>query len=188
MSCVHRQHIVSLLHKSPRQAVVPSPGAADPALGRGKVLVSEGSLHSGACKHGGRYPVEAGTEAWGMATPSSSGEVHIAEVQQSGSEPVQPGGDDSLSALVRCHTSCSSGTVCHGTDVAEAVTVCLSSDSSDPGSSSKGLPGLNPPSPSGSVLASSGMVLGPDISSRQHSMGDPGSERSVSSAGDVLKW
>lgn len=53
---------------------------------------------------------------------------------------------------------------------AETVSARLSFDSSGAGSSSKGLPGPSPPSPSGSVLNGPSMVLGPNISTTGHSM------------------
>lgn len=58
------------------------------------------SLFRHACKLGGRYPVETGAEAWEMMTPLTSSGVHMAEVCQSGSEPVCLQGDDTLSPLV----------------------------------------------------------------------------------------
>lgn len=62
------------------------PFAADSALGRRENQVARSSLHSGACKLGCKLggPVEVGTEAQGMATPSC-GFVHLR-----GDDPLSP--------------------------------------------------------------------------------------------------
>ncbi|KAL0195159.1 hypothetical protein M9458_008731, partial [Cirrhinus mrigala] len=70
------------------------------------------------------------------------------------------------------HSSSSPGAGCHGTDVAEALSVRLSPDRSAPGSSGESTPGRGQPTTSSPVLAGPSMVLGPDISPRRLSVGD----------------
>ncbi|KAI2667776.1 Transposon Ty3-G Gag-Pol polyprotein [Labeo rohita] len=72
----------------------------------------------------------------------------------------------------------SPGTGCHGTDVAEALSVRLSPDRSVPGSSGESVPGRGPSSFSSPILAGPSMVLGPDFPSRRLSMGDSRQEES----------
>lgn len=90
-----------------------------------------------ACKCESRYLVEAGTEAPGMATPPTGGGDHMVEVRPSRSGLVHLQGVDPLYPLVCPHSSSSIGAGCHGTCVAEALSACLSSDSSALGSPSK---------------------------------------------------
>ncbi|KAI2667921.1 hypothetical protein H4Q32_004531 [Labeo rohita] len=70
------------------------------------------------------------------------------------------------------------GSLCHGTDVAEASSVRLSPDHSAPGSSRKSASGRGIPSSSSPVLAGPSMVLGPDFSPRRLSLGYSHQERS----------
>ncbi|KAI2643984.1 enzymatic polyprotein [Labeo rohita] len=72
----------------------------------------------------------------------------------------------------------SPGTGCHGTDVAEALSVRLSPDRSAPRSSGESAPGRGPSFFSSPVLAGPSIVLGPDFPSRRLSMGDSRQEGS----------
>ncbi|KAL0151930.1 hypothetical protein M9458_052765, partial [Cirrhinus mrigala] len=75
------------------------------------------------------------------------------------------------------------GSGCHGTDVAEASSVCFSPDCSAPGSSGESAPGRGPSSFSSPVLAGPSLVLGPDFPPRRLSMGDSHQEGSPLSGG-----
>lgn len=68
LSCVapYRQHICSLLDKSPGQAVPFSGRHSRSCSEDREVPVFESSLYSRTCKLGGRYLVEAGVEAHGL--------------------------------------------------------------------------------------------------------------------------
>ncbi|KAI2646583.1 hypothetical protein H4Q32_028957 [Labeo rohita] len=79
--------------------------------------------------------------------------------------------------------SSSTGAGCHGTDVAEASSVCFSPDRSAPGSSGESTPGRGPSSFSSPVLAGPSLVLGPDFPPRWLSMGDSRQEGSPLSGG-----
>ncbi|KAI2655439.1 Protein P [Labeo rohita] len=92
-------------------------------------------------------------------------------------------GECTMSPLVLSSSSSSPGAGCYGTDVAEASSVRLSPDRSAPGSSGESTPGRGQPSTSSLVLAGPSMVLGPDISPRQLSMGDSRQERSPLTGG-----
>ncbi|KAI2657541.1 hypothetical protein H4Q32_008891 [Labeo rohita] len=72
---------------------------------------------------------------------------------------------------------------CHGTDVAEASSVRLSTDRSAPGSSGESAPGRGPSSFSSPVLASPSLVLEPDFPPQRLSMGDSRQEGSPLSGG-----
>lgn len=66
---LHKPHF---LHKPPGQAAFTPPvqaGTADPALGRWQTALLEESLHPKTPQFGCRYPVLAGVEAQGLATP-----------------------------------------------------------------------------------------------------------------------
>lgn len=69
------------------------------------------------------------------------------------------------------HTSSSSGAECHGAYLADASSVCLSLNISASGSPSQGL-ARTPLIISGYMLAHTYCVLGPNMCSPQHSMGD----------------
>lgn len=105
----------------------------------------------GTCLHH-----QARATTWGMATLPTGGGVHLAEVWQSGSGLVCLWGVDPLSP----HSYIFTGAGCHGTEIAKPLFVCLSSDSSAHGSSSKGSPRLSPPIICVSLLANLSLVLG----------------------------
>ncbi len=67
--------------------------------------------------------------------------------------------DIALSPLVLSDSSSSTGAGCYGTDVAEALSVCLSPDRSAPGSSKESAPEWGPAVASSPVLARPCMVL-----------------------------
>ncbi len=72
--------------------------------------------------------------------------------------------DSAMSPLVISASSSSTGAGCHGTDVAEASSVCLSPDRSAPGSSGKSMPERGQSTSGSTVLAGPSMVLGLDLS------------------------
>ncbi|KAI2647549.1 Transposon Ty3-G Gag-Pol polyprotein [Labeo rohita] len=80
-------------------------------------------------------------------------------------------------------SSSSPGAGCHGTDVAEALSVHFSPDRSAPGSSRESAPGRGVPPSSSPVLAGPSLVLGPDFSPRRLSMGDSRQEGSPLTGG-----
>ncbi|KAI2647883.1 DNA-directed RNA polymerase subunit B' [Labeo rohita] len=87
-------------------------------------------------------------------------------------------GEHAMSPLVLSSSSSSPGAGCHGTDVAEALSVCISPDCSAPGSSRESAPGRGVPPSSSPVLTGPSLVLGPDFSPRRLSMGDSRQEGS----------
>ncbi len=77
-----------------------------------------------------------------------------------------------MSPLVLFDSSSSTGAGCHGADVAEASSVCLSPDCSAPGSSRDSSPGRGTTTISSSILTRPSMVFGPGRPPRRLSMGD----------------
>ncbi len=69
-----------------------------------------------------------------------------------------------ISPLVLSSSSSSAGAGCHGTGVAEASSVCFSSDCPAPRSSGKSALGWSPAAASSLFLARPSMVLRPDFS------------------------
>ncbi len=88
-----------------------------------------------------------------------------------------------MSPLVLSSSSSSAGAGCHGTGVAEASSVCFSSDCPAPRSSGKSAPGRSPAAASSPVLAWLSMVLGPDFSPRWFSLVDSRQEGSPLTGG-----
>ncbi len=70
-----------------------------------------------------------------------------------------------MSPLVLSDSSSSTG--CHGTDVAEALSVHFPPDRSVPGSSGESAPGRSQSTSGSTILAGPSMVLGPDFSPRR---------------------
>ncbi len=97
--------------------------------------------------------------------------------------PVCDSGDSAMSPLVLSHSSSSSGTGCYGADLAEASSVRFPPYRSAPRSSGKSAPGRGQSTTGSAVLAGPSMVLGPDFSPRQHSMGDSRQEGSPLTGG-----
>ncbi len=121
---------------------------------------------------GSRHPVEAGAEARGMDASPQGGEADLESVWPGTGGPLRYSGDSAMSPLVLSNSSSSTGAGCHGTDVAKASSVCFSPDRSAPGSSGESVPGRGQSTSGSTVLAGPSMVLGPDFSPRQLSMGD----------------
>ncbi len=69
-----------------------------------------------------------------------------------------------MSPLVLSDSSGSTGAVCHGTNLAEASSVCLSPDCSAPWSSLESAPGRGPAAASSPILGGPSMVFRPDFS------------------------
>lgn len=175
-----RQHIGSLLHQpSRRSEFAPSVqvGEADPSMGSREAALSEGSLHPRLDECGSRPPVETGVGARGMATAPKSGGSHLAEIRQSRRRSIRLSKLNTLPIVVLPHTSSTVGAGCHGADVAEASSVCVSPDRSAPGSPGEG-PSRGVQSIVGSpLLAHTSVVLGPDVSPRRSPLGDSRPER-----------
>ncbi|KAI2657288.1 Transposon Ty3-G Gag-Pol polyprotein [Labeo rohita] len=119
-------------------------------------------LCSWASQIGSRHPVEAGAEARGMDASPGGGEADLESFWPGSGGPLRDSGECAMSPLVLSDSSSSTGAGCHGTDVAEASSVCFSPDRSAPGSSGEGVPGWGPSSFSSPILAGPSMVLGPD--------------------------
>lgn len=97
--------------------------------------------------------------------------LHL-EVQQRGSGSVRHRGVDPLSPLVFSHTSSSTGTGFHGTNVTEGFILRVFLNPSAPGSSGQSRAKGSSPIASCSFLASSSVVLGPSIFPERLSLGD----------------
>lgn len=115
-------------------------GTADSALDRREIQVTMSSLHSRACKLGGRYPFEAGAEAreWRLhpqVVESIRRRYSRAEVYLFASEEMT-------------HYPLWFGLTPPAPLGLDAIEQTFSSDSSAPEGSSKGSPGPSPPSPS----------------------------------------
>ncbi len=100
------------------------------------------------------------------------GEADMESVWPGSGGPLCASGDIAMSPLVLSDSSSSTGAGCYGTDLDEALSVCLSPDCSAPGSSGESALGQGPSTASSPVLAGPSMVLGPDFSPRWLSMGD----------------
>ncbi len=177
----HRQHSGGLLHQPPRRSAVANPvqaGAPDSCVVPGQTPLAQSSLHPWSSQCGSRHPVEAGAEAWGMDASRRCGEADLESVWPGSGGPLCDSGDIAMSPLVLSDSSGSIGAGCHGTDLAEASSVCLSPDCSAPRSSGESAPGRGSAAASSPVLARPSMVLGSDFSPRQLSMGDSHQEGS----------
>ncbi len=97
--------------------------------------------------------------------------------------PLRHSGDSAMSPLVISSSSSSAGARCHGTGMAETLSVCFSSDCPAPRSSGKSVLGRSPAAASSPILAGPSMVLGPDFSPRQFSLGDSRQEGSPLTGG-----
>ncbi len=85
----------------------------------------------------------------------------------------------SLRDIAKSPLVLSTGAGCHGTDLPEASSECLSSDCSSPRSSGESAPGRGPAAASSPVLAGPSMVLGHDFSPQRLSLGDSCQEGSL---------
>ncbi len=132
-----------LLHRLPGgvcghvhlQTGVPNP----PVIPR-EVVVTASSLHPGGPQYRSRHPVKTGAEARGIEAPPRSGGVDMEGVRPGTSGSVCVLRDVSLSTLVLPHASSSPWTGRDGSDVAEALSVCISLDCSAPGCPGESLP------------------------------------------------
>ena len=113
-----------------------------------------------------------------MAASHRGGETDLESFWPGSGGPVCDSADIALSPLVLSDSSSSTGAGCHGTDLAEASSVCLSPNRSAPGSSGESALGRGPAATGSPVLAGSSMVLGPDFPPRRLSMGDSRQEGS----------
>ncbi len=113
----------------------------DPWVVPGQTPLADSSSHSWTSQYGSGHPVEAGAEARGMDASPRGGEADLESVWPGTSGPVCYSGDSVTSPLVLSNSSSSTGAECHGTDVAEALSVCFSHDRSAPGSSGESAPG-----------------------------------------------
>ncbi len=132
-------------------------------------------------------PVEAGAEAQGMDASLRGGEEDLESVWPGTGGPLCYSGDSAMSLLVLSNSSSSMGAGCHGTDMDKALSVCFSPDRSALGSSGKRLLGQGQSSASSTVLAGPNMVLGPDFSPQQLSIGDSRQEGSPLTSGGLSK-
>ncbi len=182
----HRKHNGGLLHQPPgRSAFAPlvQAGTPDPCVVPGETLLAESSAHLWASQYGSRHPVEAGVEARGMDASHCGGEADMESFWPGSGGLLYDSGDIAISPLVLSDSPSSTGAVCHGTDLAEASSVCLSPDRSAPGSSRESARDgvrllLVAP-----FLAGPSIVLGPEFSSRRLSMGDSHQEGSPLTGG-----
>ncbi len=170
----HRQHNGGLLHQPPggsALAPVVQTGTPDPLVVPGQVLLTESTVYSWVPERGSRRTVETGAEARGMDASPRGGEADMENVLPGGGGPLRNSSECAMSPLVLSSSSSSPGTGRYGTDMAEASSVCLSSDRSAPGSSDESTPRRCSPTVSSPVLAGPSMVLGPDFPPRRLSMG-----------------
>ncbi len=149
LPCVgaHRQRVGGLSYQSPgRSAFAPlvQAGAPDPCVVPGQTPLAESSSHSWASQYGSRHPVEAGAKARGMDASPRGGEADMESFWPGSNGPLCDSGDSAMSPLVLSDSSSSSGTVCYGADLAEALSVRLSPDRSAPRSSGESAPGRGP--------------------------------------------
>ncbi len=124
----HRQYVGGLLHQPPGGSALAPPvqaGAPDPSVGPGETALPEGSVHPWVPQSGSRHPVETGAEARGMDAPHRGDGADLEEVRSSPGGLVCVSRDLTMSPLVLSDSSSSTGAGCHGTDVAEASSVCL---------------------------------------------------------------
>ncbi len=177
----HRQHSGGLLHQPPRRSAVTPPvqaGVPHPCVVPGQTPLAESSLHPRASQCGSRHPVEARAEAQGMDASRRGGEADLESVWPSSGGPLCDSGDIAMSPLVLSSSSSSVGAGCHGTDLAEASSACLSPDCSAPRSYGESAPGRGSAAASSPILAGPSLVLGSDFSPRRLSMGDSRQEGS----------
>ncbi len=111
------------------------------------------------------------------------GEADMESVWPGSGGPLCDSGDIAMSPLLCSDSSSSTEAGCYGTDLAEALSVRLSPDRSAPGSSGESAPGRAPSATSSPVLAGPSMILRPDFSPRQLSMGDSRQEGSPLTGG-----
>ncbi len=149
------------VHAPPVQA-----GAPYPCVGPREVPFAEGGLYSWA------------PQAWGMDASPRGGEADLESVWPGSGGPLCDSRNSAMSPLVLSDSSSSDGAGCHGTDMAEASTVCFSPDRSAPGSSGESAPGRGQSTTGSAVLAGPSLVLGPDFSPRRLPMGDSRQEES----------
>ncbi len=188
LPCVgaNRQHSGDLLHQPPSRSAVTPPvqaGAPDPCVVPGQTPLTESSLHPWVSQCGSRHPVETGAIARGMDASQQGGEADLESVWPGTGGPLRYSRDSAMSPLVLSSSSSSAGAGCHGTGVAEASSVCFSSDCPAPRSSGKSAPGRSPAAASSPVLARLSMVLGPDFSPRRFSLVDSRQEGSPLTGG-----
>ncbi len=178
---MHGQYVGGLLHQPPRGSSLTPPvqaGAADPLVDPRETALLEGSFHSWVTQSGSRHPVNTGAEARGMDAPHRGGGADLEEIWESPGRLVCVSRDLTMSPLVLSDLSSSTGAGCHGTDVAEASSVCLPPDRSAPGSSGESLPGRGATTASSPILAGPSMVCGPGRPPRRLSVGDSHTARS----------
>ncbi len=159
-------------------------GVPDPWVVPGQIPLSENSSHSWASQYGSRHPVEAGAEAPGkgcftLRWLSTSGESLARHRWRN---------DSAMSPLVISDSSSSTGAGCHGTDVAEASSVCLSPNRSAPGSSGESVPERGQSTSGSTVLAGPNMVLWLDFSPWWLSMGNSHQEGSPLTGVGLSPW
>ncbi len=160
-ACSHRQPIGGLLHQPPGGSALAPPlqaGVPEHSVGPGEIALPEGSVHPWAPQSGSRHPVEAGAEAQGMEAPHRGDGADLEEVWSSPGRLVCVSRDLTMSPLVLSDSSGSTGSGCHGTDMAEASSVCLPPDCSAPRSSGESSPGRGSSPISIPVLAGPSMV------------------------------
>jgi len=95
-----------------------------------------------------------------METTSRTGGAHLEKVQSNRGRSVRGSGENALPIVVLPLTPSSTGIRCHGTDVAKALSVCISLNRSSPGSSTESPPEWSVFAPGSPVLAGPSLVLG----------------------------
>ena len=175
----HGQYCGGLLHQPPRGPPI-SPfvqvSTSGPLVVSGQTPLFEGHLYPGTVECQSRCPVEAGAEAWGMASPPRGGGVHMAEVLQSPGGSVCDPGNLALSPLVLSLSPSPVRSGCHGAVVAEAMPVRLSSDCTAPWSSGESSPGWSSSPPCSTSMAGQTMVCGSGVPTRGPSEGNSSQE------------
>ncbi len=171
----HGQYIGGLLHQPPRGSSLTPPvqaGAADPLVDPRETSLFEGTFHPWVPQSGSRHPVETGAEARVMDAPHRGGGAYLEDIWESPGRLVCISKDLPMSPLVLSDLSSSTEAGCHGTDLAEASSVCLPPDRSAPGSSGESLPGRGATTASSPILVGPSEVCGPGRPPRRLCVGD----------------
>ncbi len=146
-------------------------GAPEPCVAPGQTPLAESSLHPWASQCGSRHLVEAGAEARGMDASHRGSEAYLEGVWPGSGGPLCDSGGIAMSPLVLCDSFGSTGAGCHGTDEAEASSVCFPPIALLPGVLARVL-GRGQSTSGSTILAGPSMVLRHDFSPQRLSMGD----------------
>ncbi|XP_073780302.1 uncharacterized protein [Danio rerio] len=174
---LHEQHIGGRLHQPAGGSEVSNAmqtSTSDPPVGPEQNPVHQGNVCPGPSEHGSRSPVEAGGEIQGMETSSPrGGGVHLGKIKESAGRPVCFPRDHALRTMGFSLASSPSVTGCHGSDIAEATSVCFSPDRSAPRSPGEGPSRLSTVTAGSPGLAYQDLVFGPHSPAGGSLVGDP---------------